>query len=92
MALQLNADELNIIHWWVEASYGVHDDPTGHTRATMYIGRGCVTSISKKHNINTTRSTQGETVGVYYASPHMMWTRYFLSNQGFDIDKSILYQ
>ena len=58
----------------------------------MPIGRGCVTSISKKQKINTTISNQGEVVGVYDASPKMMRTRYFLANEGFDIDKSILYQ
>ena len=91
MALHLNCDDLNIIHWWLYASYVVHNYIKVHTGATMYIGRVYVTSMSKKHNINTTRSTQGEVVGVYDTSPQMMWNRYFLSNQGFKIDNSILY-
>ena len=92
MALHLNADDLNIVHWWVDTSYGVHDDIKGHQCTTLSTVRVCVTRMSKKQKINTTSSTQGKIVGAYDASPQMMWTRYFLSNQGFDTDKLILYQ
>ena len=92
MALHLNYNDLNIVHWWVYASYGVHYDIKGHTGDSVCIGRVCITRMAKKQKINTTNSTQGEIVGVYDASSQMLPTQYFLSNQGFDIDKSILYQ
>ena len=72
MALYLNYDDINIIHWWVDASYGVHHDTKDHIGATMSIGRGCGTSMSKKQKINTYSSTQWEAVGLYDTPPQMM--------------------
>ena len=39
MALHLNSDDLNIIHWRVDTSYVSHDDLNGPTDATVSIGR-----------------------------------------------------
>ena len=58
----------NIVHLWVDKLYGVHNDLKGQNGATMSIGRICVTRMSKKQNINTSRYTQGEIVGAYDAS------------------------
>ena len=91
MALHLNYNDLNIVHWWVYASYGVHYDIKGHTGDSVCIGRVCITRMAKKQKINTTNITQGEIVGVYDASSQMLPTQYFLSNQGFGIYESILY-
>ena len=54
MALHLNSNDLDVVHWWVDASYGTHPELKGHTGAIIFIGKGCVTSISKKHKINST--------------------------------------
>ena len=70
----------------------MHYDIKGHTGAAVCIGRVRITRMSKKQKINTTKSTLGEIVGVYDASSQVMSTQYFLSNQGFEIDRSILYQ
>ena len=35
MCLTINSDDLNVVHWWVDAAYDVHDDIKGHTGATM---------------------------------------------------------
>ena len=37
MCLTLNTDALNVVHWWVDAAYGVHDDLKGHTGGTVSI-------------------------------------------------------
>ena len=65
MCLAINADDLNIVHWWFDASNVIHDDLKGHTGATTSIGKGYVTIISRKQNINTTSSTQSRIIGVY---------------------------
>ena len=46
--LTLSADNTHIIKWEVDASYAIHPDMKGHTRATMTIGKGAVTSLSNK--------------------------------------------
>jgi hypothetical protein len=57
MPLILKADCLNIVKWWVDASYATHGDCKGHTGATMSMGTGSITVISKKQKINTISST-----------------------------------
>ena len=45
---------------------------------------------SKK--INTTSSTEAEVVGVHDNMPVVLWTRYFLQEQGYPLKPSILHQ
>ena len=47
----INIDDLNVVHWWVDAAYRVHDDLKRHTGATMSIVKGSVTSISRKQKL-----------------------------------------
>ena len=86
MALHLNVDELNVVHWWVGGSYGTHPELKDHTGATILIWKGCFTSMSKKQKINTPSSAISELVGVNESSPQVLWTKYFLRNQGFHIN------
>jgi hypothetical protein len=92
MPLILRADSINIIKLWVDASYATHGDCRGHTGATMSLGRGSVIVMSKKQKLNTKSSTECELVGVDDASPQMRWTRYFVEEQGYDVEASILNQ
>ena len=80
MSLHLNDDDLNFLHWWVDVSYGTHPDLKGHTGATILIGKGGITSISKKYKINTTISTISELVGVHKYSIQVLFTKSFHQN------------
>ena len=44
--LHLNANNLNVVYWWVDASYGAHTDLKRQTGATIFIGKGCIKSAS----------------------------------------------
>jgi hypothetical protein len=92
MPLILKADCLNIVKWWVDASYARHGDCKGHTGATMSMGTGSITGILKKQKINTRSSTESELVGVHNVAPQMLWTRYFIEAQGYKLDEYILHQ
>jgi hypothetical protein len=92
LPLILRADRLNIIKWWVDASFATHDDCRGHTGAPMSLGKGPIIGMSKKQKINTRSSTECELVGADDAMPQVMWTRYFIEAQGFGIDDNILAQ
>ena len=84
LPLILQADGVNVLKWWVDASYAAHDNIQGHTGVTMSMGkdgRGSIISISKKQNLNTKSSTEVELVGADDAMPQMLWTRYFLEAQ-----------
>ena len=44
MCLTLEGDDLQIIKWWVDASFAVHEDMRSHTGGTMTLGKGSVYS------------------------------------------------
>jgi hypothetical protein len=92
LPLILRADNLNVIKWWVDASFTTHDDCRGHTGGTMSLGKGSITGTPKKQKINTRSSTESELVGDDDMLPQIMWTRYFIEAQGSNMDESILYQ
>ena len=54
--------------------------------------RGSIISISKKQKLNTKSSTEPELIGADNAMPQMIWKRYFLEAQGYEINENILYQ
>jgi hypothetical protein len=92
MSLILRAESLNVIKWWLDASFATHDNCRCHTGATMSLGKGSVIGMSKKQKINTRSSTEFKLVGADDAIPQMMWTRYFLEGQGYNVEECILYQ
>ncbi len=92
MPLILLADLLTLSRWWVDAAYAVHDDCWGHTGAGMSVGQGMALSYSWKQKINTKSSTEAELVGVDDLLGYLLWARYFMQEQGYDMDPSLLYQ
>ena len=53
MKRHMSAECLNMIRWWVDASYGVHWDCKGHTGAMMSMGKGSIVNVLRKHKLNT---------------------------------------
>jgi hypothetical protein len=51
--LMLALDSMNVIQWWVDASFAVHKDFKSHTDVTMTFGRGSPINMSLKQKINT---------------------------------------
>jgi hypothetical protein len=58
----------------------------------MSFGQGMVMSYSWKHKINTKSSTEAEIVGVDDSLGYILWARYFMIEQGYEMDASLLYQ
>ena len=95
LPLILQADRVNVLKWWVDASYAAHDDMRGNTGGTIPMGKdrhGSVISISKKQKLNKNILTEAELIWADNAMPHMLWTRCFLKAQGYGIDNNIFYQ
>lgn len=65
MPLTLEANNMNVMKWWVDASFAVHQDMRSHTGGALSFGRGAVYGTSTKQKINTTSSTEAETVGIH---------------------------
>ena len=76
---------------YADAAFAVHPNMHSHTGGTMTLGRGCVISTSIKQKINTKSSTEAELVGTDDMSGQLLWTRYFLQEQGYDF-KTVLLQ
>ena len=90
--LTLSADDLRVIKWFVDASFAVHPDFKSHTGAVMTYGTGAVMTASRKQKLNTRSSTEAELVGVDDMATMILWTKLFLEEQGYDVEKNIVYQ
>ena len=92
MKLTLTVDNLNVIHWWIDASDRTHMDCKGHTGAMMSLGQGATMSYSSKQKINTKSSTESELVGADQVMTRVIWSLYFVEAQGYTIDHNIVFQ
>ncbi len=86
MLLILLADLLTLLRWWVDAAYVVHHDCKGHTGAGMSFGQGMALSYSWKHKVMSKSSTEAELIGVDDMLGYILWARYFMQEQGYDMD------
>ena len=92
LVLTLEADALNLLKWFIDASFAVHQDMKGHTGGGLTMGKGAIYNRSTKQKINAKSSTETEVIGVDDILPQVLWTNYFIRAQGWEISKTILYQ
>lgn len=90
--LHLSVDALNVVKWFVDASFAVHPDYRSHTGGNMTLGKGSVISVSRKQKLNTRSACESELVGTDDTSVVILWTKLFMGAQGYDLDQNILYQ
>jgi hypothetical protein len=91
LVLRLRADNLNIVTWWVDVAFAVHNDMRSHTGGAMSLGAGAIYSSSQKQKMNTKSSTEAELVGINDVLPQALWTKYFLEAQGYGTN-NLMYQ
>ena len=92
MPLTLEADSISMIKWWINGSFGVLEDMHSHTGGIMSLGKGAIYGKSSKQKLNIRRSTKAELVGVDDCTPQLMWTKYFLQSQGYNVTENAIYQ
>ena len=90
--LYLSIDDINVIKWWIDASFAVHPDFKSHTGIDMSMGRGCPINVSQKQKLNTDSSTTAELVGAHAGTTLILWTKLFMEAQGYNVKRNILYQ
>ena len=90
--LTLEANESGVILWWVDAAFAVHNDMRSHTGGVLSLGKGAVYASSKKQKLNTKISTEAELVAIDDMMPQILWTRYFLKTQGFNVTGNVVFQ
>ncbi len=92
LVMTLEADNTYIIKQWVHASFVVHQDLRSHTGGTMTMGKESVYSTSTRQKLNTNSLTEAKLLGVDDVMPMIVWTKYFLESQGYEIQDSKMYQ
>ena len=83
-----NTDDYKKLTWIMRYLRGT----VNNTGAVMTLAKGGIYGTSTRQRINTRSSTEGELVGVNDAMPQILWTRYFLEAQGYDVKDSIIFQ
>ncbi len=92
MKLTLVVDNLHTLRWSVGASYRVHNGLKGHTGTMISLGQGMAMSFSWGQKLNVRSSTIAEKINVDTAIPNIMWGKYFIEYQGYNVTSNILYQ
>lgn len=93
LALTLEADDVQTVKWWFDASFAVHPDMKSHTGATMSIGeKGSQCTTFTRQKLNAKSSTEAELVGVSDMMPMVLWTRHFLEAQGHKVNNATMHQ
>jgi hypothetical protein len=92
LRLRMSATHLDQNHWLIDGAFAVHNDMRSHSGSFMTFGRGMMNGSSNKQRINTTSSTEAEVVAVHDNMPSILWTRYFLEEQGYPMKPSIIHQ
>ena len=90
--LTLEADNLSVVKWWVDASYAVHADMRSHTGATMSLGKGAIYGTSTRQKLNSKSSTEAELIGVSDVMSQILWTIFFMEAQGYPLGDNVVYQ
>lgn len=92
LKLTLSAEDLRVLKWYVDSSFAIHPDCRGHTGGMLSLGKGAVTSGSRKQKLNGRSSTEAEIIGVDDFMGPLLWTLYFMRAQGYDATSNILMQ
>ncbi len=93
MKLILSIDEMNFtIHWYLNGSHQIHEDCRGQIGRLMTMGKGAAIGLSNIMKCNTRSSTETELIALHEKLPDVVWTRYFVECQVYDIDEYIIFQ
>ncbi len=92
LCLTLEANNLQVIKWWVNASFAIHHNMRSHTGGALSLSKGAIYSTSTQKELNTKSSTKAELVGVDDVMTMILWTSQFMEGQGYSIRDNILYQ
>ena len=90
--LTLETDGSGCIYWWVDADFAVHNDMRSHSGGVLSLGKGAIYGASKKQKLNTKSLTEAKLIAVDDLMSQILWTRYFLQAQGFEVNDNILFQ
>ena len=92
LKLSISVENLAILKWYVDGSHNVHWDRKGHGGAMFTMGKGAVSSYSRKVRLNMRSSTETEWVVADMYMLEMLWSLYFIESQGYEVECIDLHQ
>ena len=92
MPLTLEADNLQLVKWWIDGAFATHRDMRSHTSRALSLGKGVITGTSTRQKLTTQSSTEAKLVTVDDCMSLILWICYFLEAQGYGVDDVIIYQ
>ena len=92
LLLIIEGDDSRVVKWWVRAAFAVHKDMRSHSCGMVSLGVGAVYAGFAPQKLNTKISTESELIGANDFMPQVVWNRYFLQYQGYDVRKNVMYQ
>jgi hypothetical protein len=92
MPMILSANGSGILKWWVDSSFAVHPNMSGHSGGGLSLGRGFPIVSSTKQKLNTRSSTETEIVGADDFMPTICRTHYLMKAQGYRAKDNVLFQ
>jgi hypothetical protein len=81
-----------VIHWYINGSHQVHEDCRGQIGSLVTFGKGAISSSSNKMKCNTKSSTETKIIALGDKLGDVVWMRYFIECQGYDIDECVIFQ
>ena len=90
--LILSSNRIRILKWWIDGSFPLHPNIRGHTGGVISMGRWFPIVGSTKQKLNMWSSTETRIVVVDYCMPEVLWNRYWLDAQVYDIFENIVYR
>ena len=85
LLLILSANGSGIIKWRIDISFAVHQNMRGLTSGGLSTVRGFTIDSSTNQKLNTWSSDETEVVAVDDCITDVLWTRYLLDAQGYNI-------
>ena len=92
LPLILSIDKSGYIKWYVDVAFAVHKDTGSHTGGFMTMGTLVYYVTYRKQKLITKISTESELVEADNVPTQVIWTRYFLKEQGYEIHGKFIYQ
>ena len=83
---------LNILNWFIDSAHQVHEDCKGRTGGALTLGQGSVIKKSSGQKMNTKSSSETELVGVDDLLTTVLWTKYFIGAQRYNVEHSMIHQ
>lgn len=91
LKLWIEVHGLRTMRWFVDAAHMEHWDCKGQAGAAMTLGHGAVLSYSWEQKVNTKSSTETELVGVDDVISNILWSLYFMQEQGYGTTDAVVY-